>query len=275
MQKLHSHSLDEQLNPAINSSSTSSESKIENVEVAIKHMLTWTEHILQSFQDLRWKLIGYDSGPSQQPLYQMSNPNTVLDKLQDEYVQNVYDSLTFIVQTNTDANKASTNGNKGNSNKGSKSASKRSTNTQNNTTTSSVTTSNHKKGTQAEVTPVPSSSSTSHPWNKATNVEDVIAPAAYPIYSANNAPSYFQNNNIPQPSSSSNYPTNTTNVVESVVYYIVAIPYDIFNNMKATGRGNVAELYFPAYDHNQELVSIDVVTRPEQTICLTISFIGL
>ena len=45
--KYSSHSLDEEEHPLV-----------DNVEGAIRHMLTWTEHVLQGFQELRWKLIG-------------------------------------------------------------------------------------------------------------------------------------------------------------------------------------------------------------------------
>ncbi len=42
---------------------------------------------------------------------------------------------------------------------------------------------------------------------------------------------------------------------EASVYYIVAIPYDLFRNARASAVGDV-ELYFPAYDVQKELVNM-------------------
>ena len=49
-------------------------------------------------------------------------------------------------------------------------------------------------------------------------------------------------------------PPSSVTEEESTVYYIVAVPYDLFRNMKAMASGNI-ELFFPAYDMQQELVS--------------------
>jgi hypothetical protein len=77
-----------------------------DVETAVRQTLHWTENVLNAFMnDLRWRHIGFSSSPlapntpdTSCPLFSMSNPNSLLDRLQEEYMSTVYESLNVIVQ---------------------------------------------------------------------------------------------------------------------------------------------------------------------------------
>jgi hypothetical protein len=125
--------------------------------------------------------------------------------------------------------------------------------------------------------PVSSSSSSStrnaYPQSAAMlSVEDVISAPNYHAIASYSAAS----NSSSYPATFSNGPDSSTthaslSAIESAVYYIVALPYDILNNKRASGHGNGEELFFPAYDHNHELVSSILLCRDFDLTCMTCS----